>query len=62
MTVRGVDFGALDPSRVLDRLLPMPGNRADVVIDAPTKSTAFAARAHIRGAAEIGVIGVLEAS
>ena len=58
MTVRGIDSGAFEPARAVDRLLLMPGNRADVVIEAPAKSTALVARAYNRGAGEMGMMSM----
>lgn len=58
LTVRGIDSGAFDPPRAVDQLLLMPGNRADVVIGAPSKSTALVARAYHRGAGEMGMMSM----
>jgi len=58
MGVRGIDSGAFDPPRATDRLLLMPGNRADIVIEAPAKSTALMARAYNRGAGEMGMMSM----
>ena len=58
MTVRGIDSGAFDPPRSVDRLLLVPGNRADVLIEAPKKSTALVARAYNRGAGEMGMMSM----
>jgi len=58
MSVRGIDSGAFEPPRATDRLVLVPGNRADVVIEAPRKSTALVARAYNRGAGEMGMMGM----
>ncbi|MGN6445593.1 multicopper oxidase family protein [Amnibacterium sp.] len=54
-TVRGIDSGHL--LRAADRLLLMPGNRADLVIRTPRSGVDVVARAYDRGAAGGGMMG-----
>ncbi|WP_372594591.1 multicopper oxidase family protein [Actinotalea sp.] len=60
LRVRGFDGGQFPEPVSGDRVLLAPGNRADLELDVPAGGAVLTARAHDRGAVEMGMGGVVD--